>query len=142
MRVVVYDFTPIADALMGELTMMSFTCVTYEDLIDLTLQNRYPLGSTEYTDYMVDMLADYRGVETCDRHLVKSAYYRVSKLVDALFPIEHGRWLCCGFVQKQGYFIHSAEDKEMEMHNLRLMVLKSIRPLRGYYDSHITHSGV
>lgn len=127
---------------MGELTMMSNACVAYEDIIDLVLQNREPLGVPEYDDYMVDMLSDYRGVETSDRYLVKSAYHRVTNLMASLFPIGHGQWLCCGFVQKQGYFIHGTVEQQPEMEQLRLRVLQSIRPLRGFYDSSLAYSGV
>lgn len=141
MHMVVYDVSPVVSSLMGELTQMRDMCITYEDLIDFALLNREPKESG-YEDYMADVLCDYKGVNTEDRHLVKSAYHRIRKLTDLWFPASVGRWLCCGFVGTLGYFIHGADEEHLEMDAQRLAIINTIRSHRGFYDSAITHSGI
>lgn len=134
MRVDIHDFGPVAQIMTGELSQMEDCCVAYEDLVDLILANRSP-GSEGYEDYMVDILCDERDLNVHDRQLVRQAYYRLLPIVNQQFPVSQGFWLCCGFVQKLGYFIHSPVYDELAMGNMRLSVLSSIRSLWGFYDS-------
>lgn len=134
MQVVIHDFGPVSDILMGELVQMQDVCVTYEDLIDLILVNRVP-DTEGYEDYMVDVLCDERDLCVHDRQLVRSSYYRLVPIVDQMLPPVHGYWLCCGFVGKQGYFIHSTQYDANGMQEQRQMVLNSIRSFWGFYDS-------
>lgn len=134
MRVDVYDFGPLSGTLTGELLHMEDCCVAYEDLVDLILVNQVP-GTEGYEDYMVDILCDERDLNIHDRRLVKSAYYRLLPTINYLFPLAQGYWLCCGFIDKLGYFIHSPVYDELNMQNMRQSVFSSIRSLRGFYDS-------
>lgn len=134
MRVDVHDFGPLDGFLTGELVQMEECCVAYEDLVDLILANRIP-ETAGYEDAMVDILCDERDLNIHDRQLVRQAYYRLLPLINRQFPVSQGCWLCCGFVGKLGYFIHSPVYDELGMGALRLSVLSSIRSLWGFYDS-------
>lgn len=134
MQLVIYDFAPVADSLMGELVHMEDACIAYEDLIDLILVNR-DHADDGYDDYLIDVLCDERDINVHDRQLVRSAYYRLLPYVNQIFPETQGYWICCGFVQKLGYFIQSAYFDAYGMHAYRQTVVHTIRSYRGYYDS-------
>lgn len=134
MRVVLYDFAPVADTLMGELVQMQDMAVVYEDLIDLILVNR-DYADDGYEDYLIDVLCDERDLTIHDRQLVRSAYYRLVPYINQIFPDHQGYWLCCGFVYKLGYFIQSASYDIPILHGYRNMIRGTIQSSRGYYDS-------
>lgn len=137
MRLVVYDFTPYVDEMIKPLTMMTFMCVTHEDLIDMVLRNRHPLDCG-YEDHMIDYFMDLYDLAESDRPLVRAAYYYIRDMLTKLFPVNEERWFCCGFIGALGYFIHGTQAEELQMEQQRLAVLRSIQPLRGFYDSGIT----
>jgi len=137
MRVVIHDFTPIANSLISHFIMMNHMCMTHEDVIDWLISNRYRqvYGSS------VDHLCDLKMVDMHDRTYVHKAASIIQPVIDEYFPMSQGIWRCCGFVDNVGYFLLVDEQEADMIPQFHQAVKQSICALRGFYDSNITNSG-